>query len=271
LVSVYDYVQPHQFLKDTFSYKKEKNPSFSIRSWSKQMGMSTHSTLSGWLNEKKPINPGNIEVINQSLQLKGKELKYFEAIVGLHIAHGAEKDFYEKQILLYHPSNESTYLNEQYFEIISKWLHMAILELTQLPHFDKSPNWIQSKLVKEYSLHEIEEALNRLIGMGLVKEDKNNSQKLVKTTKRLTTPKDRPHIAIQNHHREVLSIASEQISEQTVDERCYDTCTMTVDSSRMHEAKQLILKFREDMCHLMEKSDGDRTYQLAVQLFRVSK
>ncbi len=268
LISVFDYIHPHKFLEDIFHEKKEKNPSFSIRAWAKQMGLSTHSSLSGWMNEKKAILPTNIESINQSLQLSRKELKYFEAIVGLHTAHGAEKDFYEKQILLYHPSNESTYLNEQYFEIISKWLHMAILELTQLPSFQYSAQWIQKRLVKEYSIEEIEEALSRLIGMGLVSVE---GDKLIKTSKRLTTPKDRPHIAIQNHHREVLSMASEQISEQTVDERCYDSCTLTIDSAKIDEAKQLIIKFREDMCHLMEKSDGDKTYQLAVQFFRVSK
>ncbi len=268
LISVFDYIHPHKYLGDVFQEKKEKNPSFSVRAWAKQMGLSSHSSLSGWMNEKKAILSSNIETINNSLQLSGKELKYFEAIVGLHTAQGAEKDFYEKQILLYHPSNESTLLNEQYFEIISKWLHMAILELTQQPAFENSAQWIQKRLVKQYSLEEIDEALNRLIGMGLVSVE---GDKLVKTSKRLTTPKDRPHIAIQNHHREVLSLASDQISKQSVEERCYDACTLTIDSSRLDEAKQLILKFREDMCHLMEKSDGDKTYQLAVQFFRVSK
>lgn len=271
MIRIFDYIHPQKYLEDVFLEKKEKNPSFSVRAWSKQMGLSTHSALSGWLNGKKEILPSNIESINQSLKLNGKELKYFESIVGLKIAKGAEKDFYEKQILLLHPSNESTYLNEQYFEIISKWLHMAIIEMTQLPSFQNSAQWIQKRLVKDYSLEEVEEALNRLIGMGLLKEDDENPNRLVKTSKRLTTPKDRPHIAIQNHHREVLSLASEQISEQSVDERCYDTCTMTIDSSKIDEAKRLIIKFREDMCHLMEKSDGDRSYQLAVQFFRVTK
>jgi uncharacterized protein (TIGR02147 family) len=239
-----------------------------VRSWAKQMGLTGHSTLSGWLNEKRPILFSHIDLINQSLQLSTKELKYFESIVGYFSAQGAEKDFYEKQILLYHPSNESTYLNEQYFEIISKWLHMAILEMTQLPDFQEDRGWIQQKLVKSYSLEEIDEALNRLKGMGLLIKD---GAKVVKTSKRLTTPKDRPHVAIQEHHREVMKLASEQIGLQSVDERCYDTCTMTIDSTRMDEAKQLILKFREDMGHLMEKKGGDKTYQLAVQFFRVTK
>ena len=268
MVSVFDFIHPHLFLDAVFQEKKEKNSSFSLRAWAKQMGMSTHSALSNWLSGKKPVLATNIETINTSLQLEGKELKYFEAIVGFHTAVGAEKDFYERQMLLFHPSNESTFLNEQYFEIISKWLHMAILELTNLPGFRNDAKWIQKRLVKDYELSEVEEALSRLVGMGLVKVE---GDRLVKTSKRLTTPKDRPLIAIQNHHREVLQLAGEQISEQSVEERCYDTCTMTIDSSKIDEAKKLILKFREDMCHLMEKSDGDKTYQLGVQFFRVSK
>jgi uncharacterized protein (TIGR02147 family) len=268
LISVFDYTEPHGFLSDIFEDKKRRNSAFSLRAWAKQMQLKSHSHLSQWLNGKKDILPSHIPQINSSLNLDDKELKFFEAMVCFYKAQGAQRDFYERQMFLFHPDNESVYLNEQYFEIISKWLHMAILEMTNLPGFKSEAEWIQKRLLKKYSLKEIEDALERLIGMGLLSKVENT---LVKTNKRLTTPKDRPHVAIQNHHREVLEMASDFISKQDVQERCYDTCTMTIDSSRLEEAKKLVIKFRQDMSQLLESSEGDKTYQLAIQLFRVSE
>ena len=61
------------------------------------------------------------------------------------------------------------------------------------------------------------------------------------------------------------------MDEQGVHERILNASAFTIDSSRLPEAKELLLKFRADMAKLLEKKGGDETYELSVQLFKLTK
>lgn len=266
---IYAYQKPHIYLQEALAVKRRQNPLFSMRAWAQQMGFRNHTSLLFLLKGQRPIRPEHIEKINRGLRLEGNEEKYFRLLVQLqHVTSPQDRMDCEDQMRLLMPDGEQSLLEVDQFKSIADWIHMALLEMTELEDFNSSPAWIVSRLKFPISEVQVSEALNRLLQLGLLERQGDS---LVKTQARLTTPKDRASESIREHHRQVLNNALHAIDQQGIHERVFNSCTFTVDSAKLEEAKNLILKFRSDMSKLMEKKQGDETYQLAVQFFKLTE
>ena len=109
------------------------------------------------------------------------------------------------------------------------------------------------------------ERLNR--GLKLQGDEEKYLRLMIKSRSAETSAERAECEAIREYHRQVLDLATRALEEQNVSERVFNSCTMTIDSRRLDEAKELILQFRSDLAKLMEKDGGDETYQLRLQLF----
>jgi hypothetical protein len=68
-----------------------------------------------------------------------------------------------------------------------------------------------------------------------------------------------------------MILAAEAIEAQSVDERDYSSCALTIKKDMLPKAKEIIAKFRAEMASVLEKHPGDETYQLSVQFFRLTE
>jgi uncharacterized protein (TIGR02147 family) len=266
--SVYNYHDPQDFLRDMHDYKRNTNPHFSVRSWAKQMGLKGHTSLVFFLKGERQIRAQHCEFLFRGIKLDDNQKDYLSSLVHLKNASSdMETNYYESKLKVLHPAKNFSYIDLDKFRVIADWSFMAILEMTGLKDFNPNPIWIAARLNNLVSPEKVTNVLNRLLGMGLLKIENGI---YIKTNERLTTPKDRPSESIREHHKQVLSNAIAAIDVQDVSERSYDSCTMTIDKSRINEAKELIQKFRSEMAKLMEKDKGDETYQLSVQFFKLT-
>ncbi len=266
---VFNYSDSRSYLRDVLKFKQNRNRGYSARAWSQQMGFKTHSLLSLFLNGVRPVKPKHLKQVLKGLDLSERERKYFEALVHFECAESStEKEVYEKFLGTFN-SNQFSCVELEKFRLIANWYHMAILEMTELKGFKADAKWIASRLGGKVSAYQIQEAIDRLIALGLLKETAGGDLK--KTHAQLSTPKDRPSQAIREHHKQVLELAAKAIEEQSVLERDFNSCALTIDKSKLEEAKKAIANFRTTMLSIMEKSGGEETYQLSVQFFRLTE
>jgi uncharacterized protein (TIGR02147 family) len=267
--SIFAYASARDFLRDVLAHKKSRNQLFSIRAWSKQMGFPCHTSLVFLLSGKRRVRPDHLEKLNRGLRLAGDEEKYFRLLVQRDNAlTPIERAEAEAHLGLLRPSREQLQLEQEKFLYVAEWLHMAILEMCELEGFRSSPTWIAERLGGSATPAEVSAAIRRLVKLELLKRD---GVKLLKTHQHLTTAGDRASAAIREHHKQVLALAARAVDEQTVEERILNSSAFTIDTARLPEAKQLIVRFRAEMAKLLEKSGGDETYELSVQLFRLTK
>ncbi|MEN9722681.1 MAG: hypothetical protein RJB38_667 [Pseudomonadota bacterium] len=270
LPRIFDYSDPQSYLRDVLASKRQKNPSFSARAWAAQMGFSGHSLLMFFLTGRRQIRAAHVPKLLKGLKLSEDEARYFQALVHFASAKSTtEKEIFEGLLRQIHPEEKFSHVDLERFRLISSWLHMALLEMTQLEGFQADPAWIAKRLDGKATKHQIAEALERLQNLGLLKETEEG--RLVKTHARLTTPSDRPSQAIREHHRQVLELAIESIESQSVDERVLNSCAMAIDVSKLDQAKALISEFRSKMAALMESPNAGEVYELSVQFFRLTK
>jgi uncharacterized protein (TIGR02147 family) len=269
LPRVYHYTDANQFLVDAFKSKQERNPRYSLRVLARQMGFKCHSSLLLLYQGKRKIRPEHVDRISAGLKVPDSEVPFLRALVGLQNSRTeGDRQHYLEQMKALYPATDFSLIEVERFRLVSDWVHMAILEMTQLADFQPDFDWIVRRLQFAPTREQVVVAVERLFRLGLMRSE---GDRWLKTNVRLTTPKDFPSESIREHHRQVLMNGARALHEQSVDERVFNSCAMTIDASKLAQAKDLIAKFRTEMAKLMEKSPGDETYQLTVGFFKLTR
>lgn len=163
---------------------------------------------------------------------------------------------------------EYSLVTEDAFAYISNWYHYAILELTYVESFESDPSWIARTL--GISVTEAKIALERLLRLGLLKEEDG----VYKKTNQFITniPKagysSNPQKELQ---RQILQKALLALDSVDPTDRDMTSMTMAIDVDRLPEAREVITKFRRELCALLENGEQTRVYNLGIQLYPVSE
>lgn len=233
--------------------KKKKNSQFSLRSLAKGIEISP-SQLSSIINRKKKLSPTQAIKIIQKLNLTEQES--FELLSDIH---PELKNALNRKI-------ELQQLSEDEFNLISNWIHYAILSLSYFKDNKASCQWISKKL--GVSENDVEMAFRRLEKMGLVQIQ---GQRFMQTSKPLTTTTDIPSEAIKSHHRHNLEKALTKLDTVNILEREYSAITLPIQIQDMQKAKDMINDFKKKLYKELKCDDPTDVYTLSVQFFPLTK
>lgn len=239
-------------LKRVFAERSRKNPAYSLRAFSRSLGMDS-STVSAILKGKRPI----------TLKMARK------LIEGLHIS-----DPQEAQALIVETLTGGTpmvdFAGENYqdmnleaAETIASWEHFAILALLEIKDFNGQERSISERL--NIPIGVVIECLTRLEKLNLVGKSKKGGWEL--TGENMATPSHVVSGALREGHRQNITKALEALDTVPLDARDYSGITMAVNSDKLPEARKMIQQFRRKLAAFMENGKPDSVYRLNVQLF----
>jgi len=158
-----------------------------------------------------------------------------------------------------------TSMPTEIFEVISDWYHHAILELMKLQNFQNNPKWIAQKL--DLSPNQARIAMERLVRVGLATDE----GKLI-SPQNTSLNNDLKAGAYRQLQEQILELALRAVREIPIEHRDQSSMTMAVDSRRLPQARELIKRFRRQVCKLLQDSDHlDAVYQLSVSLYPLSQ
>lgn len=235
------------FLKEELNRRKRNNPGYSLRAFSKQLGLSS-SFVSKVMKGQKNISEETLLKISSRLNLSSNELGLF---IDTDEASNTEAQF--------------TALAVDQFQYISDWYHYAILEAATLKNFKATPDWISNHL--NLPLEVADAALKRLQRLNLIKISKD--LKLESDIQNNTSVGQAvPTSAHTEHERQLLHKAIEALDLYSTDVRSQSSMTLAIPASRLGEAKDKIKKFRREMSELLQrKGERDSVYQLSISFF----
>jgi uncharacterized protein (TIGR02147 family) len=239
-----------EILKSEFSRKQTRNPSYSLRSFSRDLEIDA-SNLSKLLSYQKDLGLKLKRKLAAKVGLTAGEL---EALENDAVVNTKDSDYASHKLEL--------------FEVVSGWQHYAVLELFKLKKFEPSAKSIADRL--NIPLSDAKQTLERLQKVGLIKKvgarleaaDQSSSSILSTVTSK----------AHRDQQREILEGAITALSTIPIERRSQSSMTMAIDSSKIDEAKTLIKTFRRNIGRLLSTSENlDEVYQLSVSLYPVSK
>jgi len=245
--------------------RQQKNPAYSLRAFARTLNMSP-AYVSQLFTGKRILSEKKASALSQKLKWPAKRKKIFLTLLQYQKAPTKEsKDYFFEQI---QDLSELDFLElkQDQFDVVAGWHHFAIVELSDLKDFKQNPTWIAKKL--DISVMQAEQALERLIRIGLLKEKEGRLQK--------ATPhyriQDVPSTAIVSFHQHHLESAQKALVTQAFEERDFSGTTVSVPVEKLPEIKELIREFRSKLNqYCSSKTNPDAVYHLAVQFYRLDK
>jgi len=256
---------PDHILKGVFFEKTQRNRSYSLRAFARDLGVS-HGYVSLILNGKRRVHPKLAAAFADKLKL--------DAGKGRELVESARHGFWQATIpnpTKSAPDSGADFFHVEMdrFKVLSEWYHVALLDLTTLPEFKPTYSWAGRALGIKPS--EVKAAVGRLSRLGLLEV---SPQGWRKTHKMLSVPAAAPSAAVRNFHRQMIGKALETLESAEPEDfaaRHVVGTTMAIDRSRLPEAKRRVEKFRRSLLKFLAGSEPTDLYQLNLQLFPLVK
>ncbi len=242
-----------EILKTEFERKKARNSAYSLRSYSRDLGIDP-SNLSKILTRQKNVGSKLRKILAQKLGFESAEISGW-------LFPAAQENTSDKAYAGH---------SVEVFQVVSEWQHYAILELFKLKDFILSPQEIAKRI--GISVAVAKDSLNRLKETGLLYYDEKKKHLLPSEDSSSSIP----NIATSKSHREqqkqILEGAIDALQTTPIERRSQSSVTMAIDTKKLEEARQLIKNFRRDMGRLLSSSKNlNEVYQLSISLYPVTK
>ena len=266
---IYDYTNPLSFMADYIESRKTLKPGFSIRKWAKEMNLNGHALLVMLLKGKRSLRIKHLDFLGDGLRLSSNERMYFQTLIQYHNAQDLkEKRLYEHFLSELHPKENFSVKELDEFKVISDWYHMSILALTNLKDFEMSTENITSRLQGKVSAQQVDEAIERLIQMGLLERLSRSQYRA--TYYRVSTADDVVNLGAREYNKQVMDLAKEAIDQYEPEEREFQSFVMAVAKDKVPLAKEMIREFRQKLSKA-GSGQGDEVYQTNIQFFQLTK
>lgn len=271
MISIYEYLDATDFINDKFNELKASRPAFSLRAWSKHLGMKSHGPLHAILKKQRNIPKKLVPGLIKTLKLTKQEGQFLESLVDFQRAKtGDEKEFYKEKLNQLAPRPLREINDLEAYKIITDPFHILLAEMTQLKSFDDNPAWIKSHLRPNLNMRDIEVMMERLRKIGVVEK---KGSRYIKPVEHIYTKLEIESTVIQEYHKTCSKLAMEEISKQSVDAREFNAIAFNIQKKDLPQIKEKLREFINSLVDEFESSPGkgDETYQLNMNLFSLTK
>lgn len=249
-----------------YSNLKSKRSSYSLRQFAKKIHIQTPA-LSEILSGKRKLTSRAAKNILNGLSIPENEIIDLVSPIEKDESNAKSKKkkiFNTAKILNENLSLSRKELLQEEFKIISDWWYFAILSLSELKGTLYNAKWIAQRI--GITETQASNALDTLLKMNMIKKNHNfleSTGSFFETTAQIADE------AVQKNHQQGLKLAEKSLLQDPVDLREFDAVTLSINSERMAEAKELIYSFRNQICKLLSEGSKTDVYRLQVQLFPI--
>ncbi len=267
--SVFEYLDYRAYLKDYYEERKSRQTFFSYKVFGKKVGLDG-SYLAKVLIGARHIADDSVKTFIDACELTGKEAEYFEVLVLFAKSKSVqeEKLYFDRLLSLKNVGAQQLLANQ--FEYYKTWYHSAIRSILEYFDFRGDYAELADGLSPQVTPKEAEESIALLTQLGLIKQDAEGRYRV--TNANITTGAQWRSMAIESFQEETLRLSRESIKRHPKHVRDFSTVTMTINAKDYLELRAKIKEFRGAVINYVNRStDADRTYQMNIQLFPLSR
>jgi uncharacterized protein (TIGR02147 family) len=254
-----------KIINDSIAARRVKNPSYSMRAFSRESGISS-AFLSQCLQGKRSPSEDMAHRIASALKFDAEKRAIFINSVRCSKARTsiAIKSI-RSEVRQTIKGRQFRSIATDGLDTTEHWLGPALLELLNLNESERDLHWICKKLGK--TTPEIESVLRKLLRQKLIHVQNG-------VYSRVEEPLTTPFISsesIRRYHASILDKARESIQSQKIGERDLSTITIATSPELIQQAALRIQNFRREMMEFLESGEKNCIYALNINLFRLDK
>lgn len=268
LPNIYNFKDPVIFLERVYQFYKSKDEDFSVRKWAKIMEITSAESLMEVMKGKKKISSTLSEQLCKGLKFDASEAVYFETMVKYASAISVrEKDIFEL-VLTEIAQLKGTKILVEDQNIFSHWVHMAILSMSRVKGILCTKETIGIFLLEKVSQEKIDEAVDRLLGLGLIEYNERGS--LIKKYDHTTSKNDAFQKSPHTYFEQVSELAKAG-AKIPADEREFQCFSLPIRHEQIPMFKEALRQFRAKVAALADTENADQVYQFNLQFFPLTE
>lgn len=273
ITSPNSFANVREFLAEALKERQQKNPRFSLRAWSKQLGFKNPSLLSDVLSGRRYPSADLVRRIAANLNLNERDESNLQNLCKT-VVDGGKPSSVKPEI----PGGpavgekELRILALDKFRLISDWYHLVILELFLLRGFQCDAKQIAARLARKIPRTFVDTAVARLHRLGLLEKTPGGSYTRTDLATGLLIGKGVSNVAIRNHHQQMIELAAAALDKQDISKRDFSGSTVAIRRADLAKVKDAVYRLHALFNDLSANpGEGEMVYRLNVQLFRVDK
>jgi hypothetical protein len=231
-VSVFDYFDYREYLRDTFQYWKTVRYGFSHRVFAREAGLSSPNYLLRVMNGQRKLSPKYAPQFVKGLKLVGAEIKYFDAIV------------------LFTNAKDPDSMQDRKLNFYEKWYYPVVRELVTVFDFHDDYRLLARTCVPPITAAQAEGAVKFLTDNGFLEKDAQDRYQQVHPI--LTSGSEVRSVFVRKYHRKTLELSAEALDTIAPEERDVSSLTLSVSRQTYAEIKTEIQNFRKRLLALAE-------------------
>lgn len=250
----------HELLRGEFQRRRAKNPSYSLRAFSKNLGIHP-STLSGVFLRRRRLAFKDALAVAEKLRLDEAQKKTLFSSLLADEENFRQAGWPFRGAGLFkstRPIDESVS-----FKVIAEWEHYALFFLIQTRDFRSDTDWIATRL--GVSVERVDEVVANLLDGGFIRRSKGGELSLAKES--LATTDEHASKALRISHRESLASAQVAIERWGLNERDFTSSVFAIEVSQVPQLKKEIRRFYDRLRKYAKKKNRDEVYELCISLF----
>ena len=247
-----------------FAVYKTSHEELSVRKWAKILGVNTPELLMDILKRKKKMSLNLVKDVSKGLKLDPSEQLYFEVMVKFANETSAKEKQLQEILLAEIAQLRGTKILVEDNDVFSHWVHMAILTMSRLKNIKCNKETIQEYLLEPVSQEIIDQSIDRLVRLDLIKSDENGN--LTRTQDHTTSKNDAFQKSPHNYFEQVSELAKKG-SQVLADEREFQCFSLAITHEQIPAFKEVIRNFRAKVAALADTENADQVYQFNIQFF----
>lgn len=246
-----------QKLREKLSELQAKNPAYSLRAFSRKLGLNS-GVVSSVLNGKRGVSRNTAVQIADRLGLDPQE----RSELLTQFPERRRQRHVESRRIHAHAQ-----LNADQFHVISGWQHFAILSLMKTSDFRPDADWIATRL--GIKAQDARAAIERLERLGMIEADAAGVWRRAHPQYR--TPDDVANASIRRAHAQNLELAQRSLERDEVHERDFTGMVFAMDPAKLPEAKERVRKFQDELAEFLETGNKSEVFTFCTQLMPLTK
>jgi uncharacterized protein (TIGR02147 family) len=271
LPNVFDYTSYRDFLRDFYEAKKAENKNYSYQCMAMRAGFKSKASFANIISCGQPLASRRSCDVAGALGLGKRETDYFDALVHFNNAATVEeKELHFERMRSLTPKSKAVRLQESQYDFYSNWYHCAVRELVTQIDFKDDFALLAKTMDPPITPVQARRSVELLVGLGMIEKMDDGryrqSQPVITAADAVTT------LAIQNFHREFLSLAAESISRHPKNIREVSAITAGLSRKSFQRIQDELRQFRRRLLDIVaDESSPEAVYQIAFQMFPLSK
>ena len=227
-----------EILKHEYTERVKRNPRYSLRAFSKLIGLAP-ARVSDILLYKKGMSSKVAQEVGRALQFTDTDIQYFCYLVeSLHARNPQSRRQAKLKVKKFIELHRTLFMQVDTFEMISDINYLALIQLLKIHKKEISFSKLASSLGIEIT--EVENMLSRLIRLRLISKKGDLYEVEHETIK---TPDNVPSDSIKNIHQQLLHKAMNSMQSQPITERDFYATVMPLSPKSFRSIQSSIREF----------------------------